>query len=81
MHHSQQDQKNRVSQRKLQVFTISYSQETPAVATTGRHVLGGSFPPKAAKLAGQKILSGRLRVLGTTKGALPRFFEQVQDLS
>jgi hypothetical protein len=34
MHHSQQDQKNWVSQRKIQVFTISYSQETPAVATT-----------------------------------------------
>jgi hypothetical protein len=28
MHHFQQDQKNRVSQRKIQVFTISYSQET-----------------------------------------------------
>jgi hypothetical protein len=52
LHYSQQDQKNRVSQRKIQVFTISYSQETPAVATTG----------------------------GTTKGALPRFFTQVQDL-
>jgi hypothetical protein len=28
LHHSQQDQKNRVSQRKIQVFTISHSQET-----------------------------------------------------
>jgi hypothetical protein len=40
----------------------------------------GSFPPKAAKLAGQNLLSGRLRAFGTTKGVLPRFFTQVQDL-
>jgi predicted lipase len=80
MHHSQQDQKNRVSQRKIQVFTISHSQETPAVATTVK-AFGGKLPPKSCEARRTEDSVRQTSRLGNHQGTLPRFFTQVQDLS